>query len=218
MSTIRPIDTSQFSVAISRDLRMSAIENQPGPPPRIDGMMIGFAEMSRNAPHGGELHPDGDELIYIVSGKVRVIAESARDEPCDLGAGQACIIPRPGLFSYLVRLIETTQFSSWFFQGGDYNSFVLLRNTTYTTINFVIRWFDPAGTEVATSGTQSVAPNGGVGLNSKTFVPAANINGTVAITHDGPPGGLVGQMTSLSATTGLGFDSTMFTRDSWGGR
>jgi hypothetical protein len=120
-------------------------------------------------------------------------------------------------YQYLVRVVETTLFSSWFFQGGDYNSFVLMRNTTTSAVHFVINWYNPAGTQVGTSGLQTVNANAGVGINSKTFVPMpeTNFNGTVEITHDGAPGALVGQMTSLSATTGLGFDAPLFVRDSW---
>jgi hypothetical protein len=72
MGRIRSIDTSRCSVAISRDLQMAPIENRPGPPVRTDGLTVGIAHMTHDAPHDGELHPDGDELIYIISGRVRV--------------------------------------------------------------------------------------------------------------------------------------------------
>jgi hypothetical protein len=45
--------------------------------------------------------------------------------------------------------------------------------------------------------------------------PATNFNGTVEIAHDGSPDALVGQMTSLSATTGLNFDAPLFQRRPW---
>ncbi len=51
--------------------------------------------MTRNAPHAGELHPDGDELLFLVSGKVTVVLEDA-DPPreLELGPGQAVVVPR----------------------------------------------------------------------------------------------------------------------------
>jgi hypothetical protein len=47
------------------------------------------------------------------------------------------------------------------------------------------------------------------------YVPKEFINGTVEIAHDGSPDALIGQMTSLSALTGLGFDAKMFSRVPW---
>jgi hypothetical protein len=66
MSRIRRVDTSRYSVTISRDLEMAAIKNRPGPPLRIDGLTVGFVNMTRDAPHRGELHSDGDELLYVI--------------------------------------------------------------------------------------------------------------------------------------------------------
>ncbi len=120
-----------------------------------------------------------------------------------------------GTYTYRLRLVETTLFASWFFIGGDYNAFTLLKNTTTTTISYTMTWRNAAGTIVGTtSGT--VPPNGGVGINAKTFVnPAVTINGTVEIVHTASPEGLVGQVSSLSTTTGLNFDSTIFQRKPW---
>jgi len=107
MGRIRSIDTSRCSVAISRDLQMAPIENRPGPPVRADGLTVGIAHMTHDAPHDGELHPDGDELIYIISGRVRVTAISAPDELCELGPGECCIIPKGEW--HRVHLLEPTR-------------------------------------------------------------------------------------------------------------
>ena len=118
-----------------------------------------------------------------------------------------------GTFIYRMRVVETTLWASWFFIGGDYNSFVLLRNTTNSPVNYTITWRNPAGTVIGTrSGT--VAGNAALGINARSHIsnPAVNFNGTVEIGHDGSPQALVGQVTSLSASTGLGYDSTLFQR------
>jgi quercetin dioxygenase-like cupin family protein len=107
MGKVTKVDTARFSIAISRDLRMSLVEHQPGPPALCDGLMVGIADMARDPPHGGELHPDGDELIYIISGKVRVTGESAPEEPCELGPGDACIVSKDEW--HRVRLLEPTR-------------------------------------------------------------------------------------------------------------
>jgi quercetin dioxygenase-like cupin family protein len=63
--------------------------------------------MSRAPPHGGELHLDGDELIYVIAGKVRVIGESAPVEPCELGPGDMCIVPKGEW--HRLQLLEPTR-------------------------------------------------------------------------------------------------------------
>ena len=107
MGKVTKIDAARFSVAISRDLRMSLVEHQLGPPALCDGLMVAFADIARTPPHGGELHPDGDELIYIISGKVRVIGESTPDEHCDLGPGEVCIVSKGEW--HLVQILEPTR-------------------------------------------------------------------------------------------------------------
>src|ERR1700733_9180455 len=107
MGKITRIEFARFSIAISRDLSMSVVEHRPGPPALCDGLMVGIADMARDPPHGGELHPDGDELIYIISGKVRVVGESAPDECCELGPGDACIVSKDEW--HRVGLLEPTR-------------------------------------------------------------------------------------------------------------
>jgi len=42
---------------------------QPGRAhPGVEGRLAGEARMTRNPPHAGEMHPDGDELLYLVEG------------------------------------------------------------------------------------------------------------------------------------------------------
>lgn len=68
---------------------------RPGPPQRIDGLTIGAPRMSGNPPHAGEMHPDGDELLFLVSGRVTVVLEDvepARKVP--LLPGQGIVVPR----------------------------------------------------------------------------------------------------------------------------
>jgi hypothetical protein len=48
----------------------------PGPPKRIDGYTVGvIPNLEGPAPHRGEVHPDGDELLYLVSGAIEVILD-----------------------------------------------------------------------------------------------------------------------------------------------
>ena len=94
MATIIPIDVSEVSLDIHRDLSVHPRKRKGGPPERIDGMTVGIVSMSENAPHGGEVHPDGDEILYVISGRMRVTSEADPEEELVLGPGQACIVPK----------------------------------------------------------------------------------------------------------------------------
>lgn len=106
MGPITKIDPSRFLFDIHRDLSVSPRERKPGAPERIDGMTVGISLIDRDPPHGGEIHPDGDEILYVVSGRIRVRAERAPDEPLELGRGEACIVHKGEW--HLVTTLEPT--------------------------------------------------------------------------------------------------------------
>lgn len=88
-------DLTSLTVALDRDGTATPLGNRPGPPPNVDGLTIGAPLMTREPPHGGEMHPDGDELLYVISGKVTVVLED-EDPPrrVELLPGKAVIVPR----------------------------------------------------------------------------------------------------------------------------
>lgn len=50
--------------------------------------------MRRNAPHGGEMHPDGDEVLFLISGKIDVVLEQNDGETVvPVAPGQALVVP-----------------------------------------------------------------------------------------------------------------------------
>lgn len=89
------IDLAHSIVGIDRNGDARQIEHREGPPPRIDGFTIGAPAMDREPPHGGEMHPDGDEVLFLVSGRVTVVLED--EEPprrVELAPGEAVVVPR----------------------------------------------------------------------------------------------------------------------------
>jgi len=74
---------------------------------RIDGMTAGIVTMEHNSPHGGEVHPDGDEILYVISGRLRVTGDSSPAEPLELGAGDSCIVKKGEWHN--VDVLESTQ-------------------------------------------------------------------------------------------------------------
>ena len=90
-----PFDPSETVVGLHRDGAARPLPEAPGPPQRIDGFTVGAPRMTRPAPHNGEMHPDGDELLFLVSGAVEVIFLDERPERVfALAAGQALVVPR----------------------------------------------------------------------------------------------------------------------------
>jgi mannose-6-phosphate isomerase-like protein (cupin superfamily) len=91
-----PFDPSETVLGLYRDGVARPLPAAPGAPQRIDGFTVGAPRMTRPAPHAGEMHPDGDELLFLVSGAVEVIfLEGERGEQVvPLAPGQALVVPR----------------------------------------------------------------------------------------------------------------------------
>jgi quercetin dioxygenase-like cupin family protein len=72
-------------------------------------MTMGIVPLSLDAPppHAGEVHPDGDEILYVISGRVRVTGETDPAAAIELGPGEACIV-RKGEW-HLVSVLEQGQ-------------------------------------------------------------------------------------------------------------
>ncbi|MCB9898246.1 MAG: cupin domain-containing protein [Planctomycetes bacterium] len=104
---IVPVDVSTHVLDVRADFSISARERLPGMPRRVDAMTLGIVEMEHDAPHGGEVHPDGDEILYVISGRVRVVGESDPDAALELGPGEACIVPRGEW--HRVHILEPTK-------------------------------------------------------------------------------------------------------------
>jgi hypothetical protein len=114
---------------------------------------------------------------------------------------------------YDMRILETTSWCPWFFIDGDYNAFTLLTNTTGSAVNITVNWRDAAGTTVGTF-TGSIPANGNLALNARTYVTGATA-GSVQVAHTGSSEAIVGSTTTLSGTTGVGFDAPFGQRKPW---
>ena len=94
-SNVELIDLSEGTAGLYRDGSSDFVLNMPGPPRRVPGLVIGAPTMTRNAPHGGEMHPDGDELLYLISGAVSVVLELPDGtKTLEVSPGQAVIVPK----------------------------------------------------------------------------------------------------------------------------
>ena len=122
---------------------------------------------------------------------------------------------------YSLRFVETTLWGNWFFVGGDYSSFSLLRNTTNAAVTVDFRWFKDDGTNVANRLVQTIAANGVLFINARDAMTCAvpmvcpATAGSVQVAHSGSPEAIVGSQTTLSGSTGLSFDTIFFQRRRW---
>ena len=154
---------------------------------------------------------------------------SGANAPSGGGLSRACYVasvnelayvlvsqPNPSTtFQWSARVVETTLFSNWFFVGGDYGAFTLLRNTTSSALTYTITWRNGAGTVVASS-SATLSANGATFIDARTRPAAvAAVSGTVEIAHSSSPDALVASTTVLSGTTGLSFDAPFVKRQPW---
>ena len=63
--------------------------------------------MTENAPHSGEMHPDGDEVLYLISGRVLVTLQTKPIQKIEMTPGNGLIVPR-GVW-HTVDIIEPSQ-------------------------------------------------------------------------------------------------------------
>jgi mannose-6-phosphate isomerase-like protein (cupin superfamily) len=86
---------------IARDWSISIRSTVPGPPQRIDGYTIGAVPTVQGpGPHLGEVHPDGDEFLYVVRGAMDLILDDGDERAVGvetnvvLRSGDAYVVPR----------------------------------------------------------------------------------------------------------------------------
>jgi mannose-6-phosphate isomerase-like protein (cupin superfamily) len=88
----RMIDLVRNFIVLRADGSLESKAQSAGAPPRIDGHSIGIWETDRPAPHNGEMHPDGDELIIVIEGAIIVKYDGHIEVPIE--QGEAHIVRR----------------------------------------------------------------------------------------------------------------------------
>jgi hypothetical protein len=92
-----PFDPAQETVGLATTGEARFMAHTDGPPPRLDGYTVGAPVITHDPPHAGEMHPDGDEVLFVFSGRFHVSLElDAEPEPrkVELRAGDALVVPR----------------------------------------------------------------------------------------------------------------------------
>ncbi len=100
-------DPSSHTIGISREFAASTMPERPDPPVPFSGLTFGVATMSENSPHGGEMHPDGDGVLYLISGKVNVVLLDNEEDDIEMMPGDGLLVPK-GTW-HRVDIIEPSQ-------------------------------------------------------------------------------------------------------------
>ena len=94
-------------IGVSHGLKAKTLPEQPDPPLPVDGMTIGVVTMAENSPHGGEMHPDGDEVLYLISGRANVVFLDDPEDDIELSPGSGLVVPQ-GMW-HRVDILEPSQ-------------------------------------------------------------------------------------------------------------
>lgn len=100
-------DPSTHTIGLSRDLAATKMPDRPDPPLPVDGATFGVATMSENSPHGGERHPDGDEVLYLISGRANIVFLDSPQADIEINAGDGVVVPK-GIW-HRVDILEPCQ-------------------------------------------------------------------------------------------------------------
>ena len=91
-------ELSKSILGIYRDGHTGVVPWESGPPPRIDGYIVGLVagDPSRPPRHAGERHPDADEVLVLISGAIDVLMEdeSGGESVHPVRPGEVIVVPK----------------------------------------------------------------------------------------------------------------------------
>ena len=87
-------DPAIHTIGLDRNLVASKVPERADPPVPVDGVTVGVAAMSKNSPHGGEMHSDGDEILYLISGRANVVFLDTTLEDVEMLPGDGLVVPK----------------------------------------------------------------------------------------------------------------------------
>ncbi len=93
MTTTSVFDFETQVVGIAAGGQAELLPAEEDPPTPFAGLTVGLVTMTENAPHGGECHPDGDEVLILIAGRVRVVFENPALADVDVAPGQGLVVP-----------------------------------------------------------------------------------------------------------------------------
>jgi hypothetical protein len=137
-----------------------------------------------------------------------------------IGGNPARPAPVPSAtLNFRFRIVDTALNGPWFFvdTASSYNGFIEIANTTTDPVTITVTIRNSSGATIGVPQSRVVPGYANLAMNARTDfgVTLTNGSGSVQIAHDGPPGAIFANVTSLSAQTGLSFDSPLTRRQNW---
>lgn len=172
--------------------------------------------------------PGGGSLVAITPGRVCYVAPATEANFARVGNFQFNAVVK----SFRWRIVETTLHCPWFFSGNGFEAFILIRNTVREPVAATVTLRSTAGAILGTQ-TGTVPGNGSLNLLVSAPSPGGfnlpSASGSVEIaygtpeplgsplnaTAQGPPGALMANVTSVSFSTGVSFDTPFTPRADW---
>ena len=105
--SLKVVDMTRAVLDIRSDFSITDRKLEPGKMQRINGITLGYVESTHGFPHNGERHPDGDEVLILLSGCLRISADSQEDDVI-INPGSACIVPKGEW--HKVHVLEPSKF------------------------------------------------------------------------------------------------------------
>ena len=108
MASVRRVDPKTQIVGFDSNLTASQYANEHDLSEPVEGMTFGVAVMSEDAPHGGERHLGGDEVLYLIDGKARLVFTDDPEPDVDLRPGDVVVVPKGSW--HRVEILEPCHF------------------------------------------------------------------------------------------------------------
>jgi len=108
MPSVRKVDLKTEIIGFDNDLTAVQHPNEHEPNEPIEGITFGVAIMSEDAPHEGERHRGGDEILYLIEGRARLIFTDDPEPDVELRSGDVVVVPK-GLW-HRVEILDPCHF------------------------------------------------------------------------------------------------------------
>ena len=108
MPSPRKVNIATEVVGFDRDLAATQYPNDHELSEPVEGITFGVAIMSEAAPHEGERHLGGDEVLYLIQGRARLVFTDDPEPDVELRSGDVVVVPK-GLW-HRVEILEPCHF------------------------------------------------------------------------------------------------------------
>jgi len=143
-------------------------------------------------------------LIVRNTGATELADDYVRVQSAVNGCGTSCT---SGAI-YRISMRETTMFAPRFNNSGTQVTVLILQNTHNNAINYAARFYNAAGTLLATN-TASINGRGSIVIQTAAIPELVGTSGTITVDHSAPYSALVGKAVALEPSTGFSFDTPL---------